>query len=186
MFGLPPPVRRAFPLLWPMVGIMLLAALGSRRSSWQGAGSMAVPRGTRVTQPIAFNHLKHTRDLQLECQFCHVYVTVGAHAGLPGAEVCGMCHQAPLGTSPEAARVTALLASGAPLRFNKLFRLPAHVYYSHRRHVGIGKLECPQCHGGIAETERPPSRPLVRITMKRCVDCHRAQGQSLDCVACHR
>jgi Cytochrome c7 and related cytochrome c len=181
-----PPVGRAFAHLWPLVGVAVLAVLGTRQSVWRGAASSLVPRGAPVTQPIAFNHLKHTKDLGLECQFCHVYVTTGAHAGLPGADICGMCHQAQLGTSPEAARVTALLTSGDGLRFNKLFRLPAHVYYSHRRHVGIGKLECPQCHGGIAATERPPTRPLVRITMKRCVDCHRAQGQSLDCVACHR
>jgi hypothetical protein len=26
----------------------------------------------------------------------------------------------------------------------------------------------------------------VRITMNLCLDCHRAKGQSLDCVSCHR
>jgi hypothetical protein len=60
------------------------------------------------------------------------------------------------------------------------------VYFSHRRHVGIGKLECGACHGDIAVSQHPPSRALVRITMEFCLDCHRAKGQSLDCVACHR
>ena len=186
MLRLRPPVGRVFAHLWPLVGVAVLAALGARQSLWRAGGSSLVPRGAPVTQPVAFNHLKHTRDLQLECQFCHAYVTTGAHAGLPDGETCAPCHQEPQGSAPEAARVTALLADGTPLRFNKLFRLPAHVFYTHRRHVGIAELKCQQCHGGIAETERPPSRPLVRITMRFCMDCHRAQGQSLDCVACHR
>jgi hypothetical protein len=139
-----------------------------------------------VPQPVAFNHLKHTKDLGFDCQMCHQYVSTGAHAGLPDATTCGLCHQAPQGTSPEAARVTALLTKGDALRFNKLFRLPPHVYYSHRRHVGIAHLECLNCHGDIATTQRPPGQPLVRISMKFCLDCHRAKGQSLDCNACHR
>lgn len=145
-------------------------------------GSRPLP----VAQPIAFNHLKHTKDLQLACEFCHQYVTSGAHAGLPGSETCAICHQVRQGESPEAARVTELLTAGTAFRFNKLFRLPGHVNYRHRRHVGIAKLECRNCHGGIAETVRPPSRALVRIDMDFCLACHRARQQSLDCVACHR
>jgi len=147
-----------------------------------GAASCQSP----VPQPVAFNHLKHTKDLGLECQLCHQHVNTGAHAGLPDAATCRLCHQAEQGTSPEAARVTALLTGGDPLRFNKLFRLPLHVYYSHRRHVGIAHLECRSCHGDMAATQRPPGQPLVRITMNLCLDCHRAKGQSLDCVSCHR
>ncbi len=139
-----------------------------------------------VPQPIDFNHLKHTQDLGLNCEFCHKYVRTGAHAGLPGAETCSICHQVPQGTSEEAARVTELLTEGSPLQFNKLFRLPTHVFYTHRRHAGIGELECQNCHGPVDETERPPDRALVRITMDFCMDCHREQGQTLDCNACHR
>ncbi len=139
-----------------------------------------------VPQPIAFNHLKHTQDLGLNCEFCHKYVRTSAHAGLPGAETCSMCHQVTQGTSEEAARVTELLTEGIPLQFNKLFRLPDHVFYTHRRHAGIGELECATCHGSIAETERPPDRALVDITMDFCMDCHREQEQTLDCNACHR
>ncbi len=139
-----------------------------------------------VAQPVAFNHRKHTQGLKLDCQLCHQYVTAGAHAGLPDAQTCVMCHQARLGTTTEAARVTELLASGGSLRFNKLFRLPPHVTFTHRRHVGIAKLPCQDCHGAIAETERPPVRPLVTIRMRFCLSCHRATGQPADCVACHR
>ncbi len=143
-------------------------------------------RGPAVPQPVEFNHRKHTEDLGLNCEFCHKYVRTGAHAGLPDAETCTICHQTPQGESREAARVTELLAEGDPLHFNKLFRLADHVFYTHRRHAGIAELECETCHGPIAQTLRPPRRPLVRITMDHCMDCHRERAETLDCVACHR
>jgi hypothetical protein len=147
---------------------------------------VAIARSGGVAQPIAFNHRKHTQDLQLQCEFCHTRVRTGAHPGLPGVETCAICHQTALGTSREAARVTEYVTAQQPLVFAKLFRLPAHVYYTHRRHVGIAELECRQCHGDIALTTRPPRKPLVTIPMQSCLDCHRRSGQTLDCIACHR
>ncbi len=142
----------------PLVGvvILLLAAL---------AIPFVAGREPAVPQPVAFNHLKHTQELQLACDFCHQYVNTGAHAGLPNAETCTVCHQVPQGTSD---------------------RLPSHVFYTHRRHVGIGELECVNCHGAIAETERPPARALVRIDMDLCINCHLEHEQTVDCNACHR
>lgn len=170
-----------------------MAAERSRRLAWGVLALLAAiilvivgNRPPAVLQPVAFNHLKHTERLGLACEFCHRYVKAGAHAGLPGSEVCALCHRAPQGESAEAARLTELLVAGAPLRFNKLFRLPDHVNYTHRRHVGIAQLDCRNCHGAIAQTEQPPARPLVRIDMDFCLSCHRARGQSQDCVACHR
>ncbi len=139
-----------------------------------------------IDQPIQFNHRKHTQDLQLGCEVCHQYVRTGAHPGLPSLDTCAMCHQAQQGTTREAARVTELVTQGRPVAFAKLFRLPPHVFYTHRRHVGIANLECTNCHGAIALTTRPPRRALVRIRMSVCLDCHRRMGQTQDCVACHR
>ncbi|MGD2136505.1 MAG: cytochrome c3 family protein [Gemmatimonadales bacterium] len=139
-----------------------------------------------VPQPVAFNHRKHTEDLGLDCSFCHTYVRTGAHAGLPDAQTCVMCHSAPQGTSAAAARVTELLQQGDSLRFNKLFAMPEHVFYTHRRHVALGELGCEICHGAIATTERPPPQALVEVTMDFCMDCHREQDQTLECNACHR
>lgn len=143
-------------------------------------------QGPAVGQPIAFNHLKHTSELGLSCDFCHQYVNSGAHAGLPNEEQCAICHRTTQGSSDEAARVTELVEAGAAIRFNKLFSMPDHVFYTHRRHVAIGELDCTECHGAIAETERPPGRALVAITMETCMECHRERGQTLNCNACHR
>lgn len=140
----------------------------------------------RVPQPVAFNHLKHTQDLGLGCEFCHPYAQTRAHSGLPDATTCSACHAAPQGTSAEAARVTELITAGDPLRFNKLFRMPDHVFCTHRRHVAIAELSCETCHGAVGQTERPPARALVKVDMDFCMDCHREQGATLDCNACHR
>lgn len=149
-------------------------------------GSLLARARPPVVQPVPFSHLKHTQELQLGCDFCHKYVRTGAHSGLPGAETCSICHSAPQGDSEEAARLTELLGAGEPLQFTKLFRLPDHVFYTHRRHVAIGEIACETCHGGIAETERPPTRPLVDIGMSFCVDCHLERDVTDDCTACHR
>jgi hypothetical protein len=155
--------------------------------SLAAAAFLAIPlRAPPVAQPVAFNHRKHTKDLKLDCRFCHQYVMAGAHAGLPDAKVCVMCHQVRQGQSVEAARVTELLHRGDSLRFAKLFRLPAHVNFTHRRHVAIAKLACENCHGAIADAQRPPERSLVTIRMAFCIACHRAKGQTVDCIACHR
>jgi Cytochrome c7 and related cytochrome c/Class III cytochrome C family len=143
-------------------------------------------RPPAVTQPIAFSHKVHTVDLQLGCTFCHKYVNTSAHSGLPDAQTCAMCHTIKQGESEEAARLTETLQAGDSLQFNKLFRLPDYVFYTHRRHVGIAELECTNCHGGIAETERPPERPLVNVKMALCVDCHEKREVTTDCTSCHR
>jgi len=60
---------------WPYPCVLALLLIGA-------AGCQAP-----VPQPVAFNHLKHTKDLELECQVCHQQVNTGAHAGLPDATV---------------------------------------------------------------------------------------------------
>jgi Cytochrome c7 and related cytochrome c len=150
------------------------------------AGRWFLVRPPAVAQPVAFDHRIHTDKLKMQCQLCHRYVNTGAHAGLPSRSLCAMCHQVRQGTMPEAARLTMMIGRGDSIRFNKLFHLAPYVYFTHRRHVEIAKLECRTCHGDIALTVRPPERPLVQIRMQVCLDCHLETGQSVDCVACHR
>ena len=83
-------------------------------------------------------------------------------------------------------KLIALAAGASPPAFRKLFRLPDHVYYSHRRHVTVAKLPCERCHGAIADTTAPPSRPLVRVGMATCTGCHTRVSVRTDCTDCHR
>lgn len=152
------------------------------------AALLALHRGRAARlarQPIAFNHRKHVKDLDLPCSTCHEFFEKEAFSGLPSAEVCASCHLEPQGKSEEEKRLVQLLQRGASLDWRPLFRQPAHVFYSHRRHVVAAKLDCGVCHGGIAQTREPPRR-VRKLRMNDCLDCHRRRGVSTDCTACHR
>lgn len=170
------PARRLF-----IGAIVLLMAAGG-----YAAGRSLFRPVDRVSQPIAFNHLKHTGDLGIECATCHEYARTGEHAGLPTLSACLGCHETPQTDQAEEQKIRDLAAAGRDDVFRKLFRMPDHAFYSHRRHVAIGNLACATCHGAIAETTAPPERPLVRVTMDFCLDCHRGHNVPSDCTRCHR
>jgi hypothetical protein len=164
----------------PLGFLVLLVFCGSAYTYWRWS------RNDRITQPIAFNHRAHITNAQLQCSDCHPYYSKGARSGLPSADVCMTCHSDALTKSPEEAKLREESQRGNPPVFRKLFHLPPHVYYSHRRHVVLGKLECVQCHGQIADTVTPPTSPLVRISMDFCTGCHTQLKVTNDCKACHR
>lgn len=162
------------------VAVLIMAAAGFP------TGRAALRPAERVPQPIQFNHQKHVKDAGVECSVCHEYYATSEHSGLPSLELCKSCHAEALTKSPEEQKLLALMASTPQPSFRKLFRMPDHVRYSHRRHVAAGGLPCETCHGAIAETTRPPATPLVRITMDTCTSCHAERGVKTDCTHCHR
>lgn len=170
------PIRR----LWIGAFTVAMAGVGFV------AGRVLLHPAESVLQPVAFNHRLHVDDVGLECLDCHEYYETGAHSGLPAAETCLGCHEGGVTESPEERKLLEMVARGEEIRFRKLFRLPDHVYYSHRMHVTVAGLECVECHGDVAKTTTPPLLPLVRITMDRCMDCHAERKVRTDCTDCHR
>jgi len=138
-----------------------------------------------VRQPIDFSHRLHVEDVGLDCQTCHELYATEISSGLPSADTCAFCHVEAQGESPEEQRLVALLAEGEPLQWKSMFRQPAHIFYSHRRHVTVAGLECETCHGDFARTETPPSR-VEPLAMEDCIGCHESEGVATDCTACHR
>lgn len=165
------------------------AALGFSLSFLITGGMVALGNGHHfdapVVQPIAFNHKAHVQDREIDCSACHSYYEKQTFSGLPPAEVCAMCHAEPQGKSEEEAKLVRLLDAKTPLAWKPLFRQPPHVFYSHRRHVAVAKLECKECHGAIAEAAAPPVRAKT-LRMQDCIDCHRRSGLSTHCTSCHR
>jgi predicted CXXCH cytochrome family protein len=139
----------------------------------------------KISQPVAFNHKLHVEENGMDCVECHVYVTSQPFAGLPGVERCLECHEEAQTDSSEEEKIRQTAANGEELAWNRLYVMPEHVYYSHRRHVVAGKLECAECHGPFAEATSPPPRPLNKISMDFCMDCHENRGVTNDCLACH-
>lgn len=150
------------------------------------AGRLLLRPTEAVLQPVEFNHLLHVEDVGLECIDCHEYYETGEHSGLPSVETCLGCHEGGATESPEERRFLEMVERGEEVRFRKLFRMPDHVYYSHRTHVAVAGLECAECHGEVAKTAVPPLAPLVRITMDTCMDCHAEHSVRTDCTDCHR
>jgi len=136
-------------------------------------------------QPIAFNHAKHVSS-GIDCADCHTGAQSSAHATLPDLETCMTCHAEALGNSPEEAKLRRVAAEGGSLHWSQLLRLPPDIYFSHRRHVQIARLECATCHGRMAEATSPPTRPFWAARMQQCLDCHRRSEAGTGCNDCHR
>ncbi|HEV8131013.1 MAG TPA: cytochrome c3 family protein [Acidobacteriota bacterium] len=132
-------------------------------------------------QPIQFNHRAHK---EIDCSTCHESVKTASFAGLPKIDLCMTCHDSPITKNPEEEKIRILAKQGKPAEWARLFKQPAHVFYSHRRHVEIAELQCKQCHGDIGESTTPPRR-VRNLTMSACIACHQQKGVKADCVDCH-
>lgn len=150
-----------------------------------GALVYGCERDRQITQPIQFSHRAHT-EKGLSCDLCHESIEKAASAGLPAIETCMTCHQAAMSDSPEEAKVRQYGEQGQEIPWRRLFELPAHVYFSHRRHVAFGGVACAECHGNMGENDAPSVRPAVALSMGTCMGCHAQRNASGDCDACHR
>ncbi|MDE2059538.1 MAG: cytochrome c3 family protein [candidate division NC10 bacterium] len=159
-----------------VTGILVVASAG-----------VYVPGSGAVSQPIQFSHKAHVKEIR--CLACHPYYEQQASAGLPRLADCLVCHVGTQSKKPEDLTEEKKLAERAEkkeeIRWVRLYRLPDHAFFSHRRHVVLGKLECETCHGDIAAMDVPPEKPAQPIKMGWCVSCHRMKNASTDCNACH-
>jgi len=69
-----------------LVGLMTLDAVGT----WPLPGSQ---QGYEPLQPIAYSHLLHAGELQIDCLYCHSGAETSRHAGIPSASTCMNCHK---------------------------------------------------------------------------------------------
>ena len=148
--------------------------------------------GPAASQPIAFNHRLHA-DNGVSCHVCHSTAASGVGASLPTVGLCQRCHEDVLYESAEEAKIRLAAASGRGIRWTVAGALQPHVYFSHRRHVALGKLACAECHGEV-ELRATPFAVGERLFagsrgMAACIRCHE-ESHSLyagtDCVKCHR
>ena len=153
-----------------------------------GISVLYLSRSGAARQPLRFSHKAHVKEAK--CRACHPYYEKQAAAGMPRLADCLDCHEGTQSKEPEDVKEEEKLAQyvekNEEIRWVRLYRVPDHSFFSHRRHVVLGKLECKTCHGNIAESDVPPGRPAQPIDMDWCVSCHRKEKVSLDCNACHR
>jgi hypothetical protein len=155
---------------------VLLLALAALGISWYRAG-------LAPDQPIAFPHTIHVSKLNLPCNFCHIFVDRSRHAGPPPLEKCMSCHTAIATEREEIRKLARHYEEKRPVEWNRVYSLPEHVYFSHKRHVKA-QVDCSECHGKVGAMKKV--RKVGSLKMGWCVSCHRVRGASLDCATCHK
>jgi hypothetical protein len=134
-------------------------------------------------QPLEFPHSIHNLDVGLDCEYCHSGVTQGAAAGIPSVDLCMGCHE----DVGEDARLTTLreyAARGEDLPWQRVYGFleEAHVRFNHAPHIRAG-VGCETCHGDL--NSMTVAERVVDHTMGFCVDCHKMNQASNDCLVCH-
>jgi hypothetical protein len=126
-------------------------------------------------QPVLFSHKVHAGQNQIDCQYCHTTVEYSKSAGIPSVNLCMNCHNViKEGTNTgktEIDKIYKALETGKPIEWVRVHNLPDHAYFNHAQHVGVGKLDCTECHGEVAEMER--IRQVNNLGMGWCIECHR-------------
>ena len=142
---------------------------------------------TDTTQPIVYSHKTHVETAGLTCTDCHTSVLSSSAATIPSLEVCSTCHsEQPISQSAEEKKLLEFVKQGKAIPWLRIYHVPDHVYFSHRRHVTKAALECKTCHGDVPEFTEPVASQFLPVTMENCMKCHRENNVTNDCLACHR
>lgn len=158
-------------------------AVGGFFSSMLGIAGLyyyGQPEYTRVgyapRQPVAFSHQQHAGQLGMSCLYCHTSVEDAPVARIPSTQICMNCHQTIKPESPALAAVRASFASGDPLPWERVHRVPDFVFFNHAVHVRRG-VGCESCHGKV--NEMPVVMHTSPLSMGWCLECHRHPEDSL-------
>ncbi len=137
---------------------------------WWFASPKYTDVGYQPEQPVPYSHKLHAGDLGIDCRYCHTSVDKAASASLPPTQTCMNCHQLILPESKKLLPVRESWATGKPIEWVRIHKIPDYAYFNHSVHINAG-VGCASCHGNIAEME------VVKLTeplsMGWCLDCHR-------------
>lgn len=145
-------------------------------------------------QPIPFSHAIHAGQFQIECLYCHSGTERSEAAGVPSVESCMGCHLQ-FGQDLEGVQILKQhWDEQRPIQWEQIHRVPEHVQFKHNRHVAAG-VACQTCHGQVQEMDKvaltadtiwwPWLLPSKKLEMGWCVNCHRQNQASQDCLTCH-
>ena len=145
-----------------------------------GVWYYCTPKYTRVgyqpTQPVVFPHSIHVQQLGMDCRYCHSYVELSEHSNIPTTQTCMNCHTAIKTTDPRLQPVRDSWATGKPIEWVRIHRLPDYAYFNHSAHVNRG-VSCVSCHGQINRMDVVyQDQPQG---MAWCLECHRAPENKL-------
>jgi hypothetical protein len=135
-------------------------------------------------QPIPFSHRFHVTEKKLSCVLCHPGALNSERAGVPPLETCMLCHRKIIVRYPPIVTLRQHYDERKPVEWVHLNVMRQFVYFDHGVHVQAG-FDCGKCHGDVGGMDRVyPVQDLN--AMGFCVQCHRDEGFSHDCLICHR
>ncbi len=154
-------MRRSVSVLVGFAAATVLLVMVGRQSNARGPGPQ---------QPIPFSHAQHAGTYEIACQYCHRQAARSAVAGIPSVRTCLDCHRGLEGPAAEQTQLVAAWENQEAIAWRKVYDLPDHVYFSHKRHVRVG-VPCQTCHGPVRNMERV--RRFSTLSMGWCLACHR-------------
>jgi hypothetical protein len=166
-----PPWTNRLPLIGAVGGA--LASVGAVAFVWYFFSPWYTDVGYRPAQPVPYSHRLHVGDLGLDCRYCHASVESSPVANVPPTSACMNCHKTVRRDSPLLQPLRDSAATGRPMRWVRVHKLPDFAYFAHNVHVAAG-IGCVTCHGRIDEMD--VVMQMKPLSMSWCLDCHRDPG----------
>jgi hypothetical protein len=147
------------------------------------AGSLAAISDEKADPraELRFNHEFHLTEVEATCDDCHQGVTVSHSADdnlYPTKANCAECHD--VEDAGECKTCHANPDDVTPI----LGFHPNYEVFEHSRHFEAG-FTCSSCHADVEKSTQWSADQQMLPAMSQCLDCHREEGQTQECAACH-
>ena len=153
---------------------IIVGAVLAGSAALAGVWYYFTPKYTRIgyqpIQPVAFSHATHVDQVGMDCRYCHNAVEKVWFSNIPTASLCMNCHGQVLKDSPKLELVRESAATGRPIPWVQIHKVPDYVYFNHAVHVNRG-VSCFECHGPLHKMDEV--RQAQPLSMSFCLDCHR-------------
>ncbi len=94
-----------------------------------------------------------------------------------------LCHERIITHHPYIKVLREHYEGNRPVEWVRVNDLPEFAYFSHQMHLYRG-VDCGRCHGDVKGMDRIALAQSFKMSF--CVQCHRDNQVSHDCLACHR
>jgi hypothetical protein len=162
----------------PLMALIALSLIGT--AAIGGIWYYATPKYLRVgyspIQPVPFPHSVHVDQLGMDCRYCHSAVEQSWYSNVPASSTCMNCHNQVLKEDPRLEPIRESAATGKPVEWVQVHKVPDYVYFNHSVHVNRG-ISCVHCHGEINKMEEVYHAKPFSMTF--CLDCHRNPDPNL-------
>jgi hypothetical protein len=159
----------------PLIGalVAVLGGAGLTFAIWYYGSPWNTQVGFAPVQPVPYSHKLHAGELGIDCRYCHANVERSQEAMIPATQTCMGCHAAIKTDSRRLDNVRESWASGKPIEWTRVHKIPEHAYFDHSVHLAAG-VGCASCHGRVDQME--VVRQNQPLSMSWCLDCHRDPG----------